>query len=459
MRFWPSRNVVADEVPVASGLDANATTAKRRRFYGWKLVGASAYINGFGGSVHWQGFTVFFLPVAAGLGLSSAQTALPFALSRAEGGLIGPVTGWLIDRYGVRPLMFFGTIITGVGYLWLAQTNSYLAFVLVYLFVISLGSSTGFMQSTTSSLNTWFVRRRGFVMGVNSAAFRLGGAIMVPLLSIVVLRYGWETAAFYVGIGMIVFIAPMALFFKRSPESIGQLPDGDTARTPVIAPAAASKEKQVADQPVDDDDEDWTTSEAIHSRAFWVLATGTVLRMSVHGAVFVHFVPILVWKGEDQQVAANLIGLMALCAVPVILLFAWLSDRFSRQKMLTVSYASSGLSLVLLTMVDGTWPIFGAMLLFTGSEAGSSLNWAMVGDLFGRKKFATIRGLLAPMYNTALLITPVAVGWVFDETGSYRISLLIGAVVMLLAALTFSQLRASTRPSRTLHSYGGKRAG
>lgn len=427
----------------------------RRRFYGWNLVGASAYINGFGGSVHWQGFTVFFLPVAAGLGLSSAQTAIPFALSRAEGGLIGPITGWLIDRHGVRPLMFFGTIITGVGYIWLSQTSSYLAFVLVYLFVISLGSSTGFMQSTTSSLNTWFIRRRGFVMGVNSAAFRLGGAIMVPLLSIAVLRWGWETAALYVGIGMIAFIAPVTLLFKRSPESIGLLPDGDLPRPSVALPVAANREEQstVSD---DDNDADWTTREAIHSRAFWVLAMGTVLRMSVHGAVFVHFVPILVWKGEDQQVAANLIGLMALSSVPVILIFAWLSDRFSRQKMLTVSYASSAVSLVLLTTVDGTWPIFGAMLLFTGSEAGSSLNWALVGDLFGRRNFATIRGLLAPMYNSALLITPIAAGWVFDETGSYRISLFAGAGVMLLAALTFSQLRASKRPTRaTGGSYAG----
>ena len=43
--------------------------------------------------------------------LSRAQTALPFSLSRAEGGIIGPITGWLIDRFGVKPLMFFGTII------------------------------------------------------------------------------------------------------------------------------------------------------------------------------------------------------------------------------------------------------------------------------------------------------------------------------------------------------------
>ncbi len=441
MRFWPSRNV-APEITVADvAAGAKANTAQRKRFYGWNLVGASAAINGFGGSIHWQGFTVFFLPVSQGLGLSSAQTALPFALSRAEGGLVGPFTGWLIDKFGVRPLMLIGTVVTGIGYLWLSQTSTYLSFVLVYLFVLSLGSSTGFMQATTSALNTWFVRKRGVVMGINSAAFRLGGAIMVPLLSFAVLRWGWETAALYVGFGMILFIAPMALFFKRSPESIGQLPDGD-----LPAPAVQQNGQiQAATAASIYDDDDWTTKEAIRSRAFWVLATGTVLRMSVHGAIFVHFVPILVWKGENQQVAANLIGLLALCSVPVILLFGWLSDRFSRQKMLMVSYMSSAASLYLLTIVDGTWPIFGAMLLFAGSEAGSSLNWALVGDLFGRRRFASIRGMLAPIYNSALLVTPVAVGWIFDETGSYRISLQAGAVLMVLAGITFLRLKPSIR--------------
>lgn len=445
MRFWPSRTPAFDAAVSLDEAQPRAKPGEGKRFYGWKLLGAAAVINGLGGSVHWQGFTVFFLPVSQGLNLSSAQTALPFALARAEGGLVGPLTGWMIDKFGVRPLMLIGTIITGVGYILLSRTSTYLAFVLVYLFVVSLGSSTGFMQATTSALNTWFVRRRGTVMGLNSAAFRLGGAFIVPLLSVAVLRWGWETAAFYVGFGMILLIAPLSLFFKRSPESIGQRPDGDPVSVvpePVIDDAGPAK-PAVAKVT----SSDWTTHDAIRSRAFWVLATATVLRMSVHGAIFVHFVPLLVWKGENQQVAANLVGAMALCSVPVILIFGWLSDRTSRQVMLAVSYTSSALALFLLTVVQGTWPVFGAMLFFIGSEAGSSLNWALVGDLFGRTRFATIRGLLAPMYNAALLVTPVAVGWVYDTTGSYRPSLLIGAVLMLMAAFTFLQLRKPERAS------------
>ena len=431
-----------------SGAETVAADTKpptRKRFYGWNILAASALTNGFGGSHHWQGFTVFFIPISQSLGLTSAQTAMPFALSRAENGLIGPLTGWLIDRYGVRRLMFIGTLMTGIGYVWLAQTNTFLAFLLVYLFVISIGASSSFMQASTSALNTWFARRRGMVMSINSAAFRLGGAFMVPLLSVAVLRWGWQTAALWVGVGMIVFITPLAFVYKRSPESMGIGPDGDPLkRNPTRSTGTAPEDTEI-----EVDDDEWTPRDAIRTRAFWTLAAGTVLRMSVHGTIFVHFVPILVWKGESQQSAANLIGLLALCSVPLIILFGWLSDRLGRQRLLAGCYTSAAASLMLLNVVDGPWPIFAALLLFTGTEIGSGLNWALVGDLFGRRRFATIRGMLSPIYNAALFIAPVAAGWVKDETGSYELVLWTGSGLLIAAALVFLSVRKPTHQLRS----------
>jgi len=54
--------------PPASVGTAVATAAKsnRKGFYGWWIAGASSAMNGTGGSVHWQGFQVFFLPTTAG---------------------------------------------------------------------------------------------------------------------------------------------------------------------------------------------------------------------------------------------------------------------------------------------------------------------------------------------------------------------------------------------------------
>ncbi len=417
----------------------DSTPVKKKRFYGWNILIASTLTNGFGGSVHWQGFTVFFIPISQSLGLSTAQTAMPFAFARVENGLVGPLTGWLLDRYGVRRLMISGTLLTGLGYILLSRTSTFFSFLLVYVFVVSLGSSTSFMQASTTALNMWFSRRRGMVMSINSAAFRLGGAFMVPLLSFAVLRWGWNTTAIWVGVGMIIFIAPLGILYKRSPESIGVGPDGD--------PLKADQENSVDDNgnsiagEIAESDDDWTAKDAIRTRAFWTLALGTVLRMSVHGTIFVHFIPILVWKGETQQMGANLIGLMALVSVPLILVFGWLSDRLGRQRMLAGCYISAAISLVLLNVVEGTWPMFAVMLLFIGTEIGSGLNWALVGDLFGRKRFATIRGLLSPIYNVAMFSMPVAAGWIKDETGSYEIVLLVGAGLLIAASMVFLTIR------------------
>ena len=244
---------------------------------------------------------------------------------------------------------------------------------------------------------------------------------------------------------MIVFITPLALVYKRSPESVGIGPDGDPLkRNPTRSTGTAPEDTEI-----EVDDDEWTPRDAIRTRAFWTLAAGTVLRMSVHGTIFVHFVPILVWKGESQQSAANLIGLLALCSVPLIILFGWLSDRMGRQRLLAGCYTSAAASLMLLNVVDGPWPIFAALLLFTGTEIGSGLNWALVGDLFGRRRFATIRGMLSPIYNAALFITPVAAGWVKDETGSYELVLWTGSGLLIAAALVFLSVRKPTHQLRS----------
>jgi MFS family permease len=422
----------------------------RGAFYGWRILGASIATNGFGGSVHRQGFTVLFLPVAESLGLTRAQTSLAFSLSRAENGIMGPFTGWLIDRFGVRPLMLIGTSMVGVGYIILARTDTYREFVFVYIFVITLGASTSFMQATTTALNKWFIRRRGMVMSLNSAAARLGGAGMVPLLSYIILRWDWQTAATLIGIMMLVVVAPLALVMRRSPEEYGLHPDGDDHAPRSKSSATQTRSAKTESPAFDGEEDDWGVREAIGTRAFYVLALGTVLRMSVHGAMFVHIIPVLVWKGQSPQAAAWMVGGIALVSVPLIIVLGWLSDKIGRQRILAALYISAGSSLLLLNYVEGTFLVFMALLLFVGSEAGSALNWALVGDLFGRKKFATIRGLLAPMYNGALFVTPVAAGWVFDETQSYQWVMITGAALYFLSSIAFLNLRAPARANANI---------
>ncbi|MBI2164839.1 MAG: MFS transporter, partial [Chloroflexi bacterium] len=97
--------------------------ARQRVFYGWWIVAIGAVVSVFQGGIFYYGFSVFFLPIKRDLGISSAQTSLVFSAARLEGGVLGPVGGWLFDRFGPRPLVFLGGVISGLGLVLLGRTE------------------------------------------------------------------------------------------------------------------------------------------------------------------------------------------------------------------------------------------------------------------------------------------------------------------------------------------------
>ncbi len=417
---------------------------QHKMFYGWWIVLASVFSNGTGGAIHWQGFAVFFLPVTESLGLSRFQTSLVFSFARLENGLMGPFTGYLIDRFGPRWMAFFGSLIVGIGYIVLATTNTYYQFLFVYIAVISVGASTSFMQASMAVLNTWFIRRRGLVMGINAAGMRGGAAIFIPTLGWLLSIYSWQTVSVGIGLMMIFWVAPFALTYRRSPESYGMLPDGDTRAIRAAAERAAGGAFRT--------DQAWGVKEAIRTSAYWLLALATTLRLGVTSAIQLHAIAIFVWKGESAVAGAAMLGAVSAIAIPIILLMGWLSDRVARGPLLFAAYSVSAIGLLLLNFVEGTIPVFIAFALFAPAQASASVNWSLVGDLFGRRNFATLRGLLAPMYNGATVVTAAGAGYMYDRTESYTIVLLGGAVLLASAALTFFVLKPPTRSDKRLDS-------
>ena len=105
------------------------------------------------------------------------------------------------------------------------------------------------------------------------------------------------------------------------------------------------------------------------------------------------------------------------------------------------AYGAAALSLFFLNQADTTTMIFLALLLFSGSEIGSGMNWSLVGDFFGREHYATIRGSMAPIYNIALFTMPIFAGWIKDTTDSYEIVLISGSIMLIISAIIFSLLK------------------
>jgi nitrate/nitrite transporter NarK len=188
-----------------------------------------------------------------------------------------------------------------------------------------------------------------------------------------------------------------------------------------------------------------------------LLAAFHGLRNVPYGGVSVHLVPLLVWKGLDQPTAAFFVGLMAFSTIIVRPLTGWLGDRWSKQKIGAMGVILGGLGLTLLTYSDGAlWHIVSFVILFSFSDGINSITWALVGDFFGRKQFATIRGWIGMIQSLAATPAAVFTGWVYDQTQSYTYALLPFVVVYGLAALVLCQ---ASHPRATKVAGGPRVAG
>merc|ERR1712185_806064 len=77
-----------------------------------------------------------------------------FALTRVESGLLGPLQGWLVDRYGPRLILIIGTLIFGIGFFVFSQVQSITSYFVAFI-LIALGSSLGGFATLMVAIVSW----------------------------------------------------------------------------------------------------------------------------------------------------------------------------------------------------------------------------------------------------------------------------------------------------------------
>jgi sugar phosphate permease len=402
-------------------------------YYGWRMIGIVSALRVLGGGLHQYGFTVFFLPVTEELGLSRASTSLAFSLARAEGSLAAPLVGYLIDRYGPKPLMFTAALLAGVGYMLFALVNSYTTFLIVYLGVISIAFTAGFVHAPTVVANSWFTRLRARAMTVVSAAVPVGGAIITPLLAIAVRTFGWRWAAFFAGALFLMAGVPLCVGIRRSPESIGMQPDGAAHQSETNGGAHNERQTSRNEEP------DITAREAFRSPIFWNLICSMTARSLAFTTVTTHFIPMMVWKGLSQTEASVLLAGFAIFNLPIHFLLGWIADFVNKPKLVTICLLLGVIAVLPMLWTDALWALWFFAAFYTVLDASIPVFWASVGDFFGRKSFGTIRGNMNLFYTWGAILGPFVAGAVYDRTQSYAL-VFAGMTIALLIAAALSAL-------------------
>jgi MFS family permease len=403
-----------------------------RIFYGWWILVLGSILTAVGMGILYQGFSVFFLPLKRDLALSSAAVSLLYAAARLEGGAEGPLVGYLIGRFGPRAVILFGASLAGVGFILLSTVQSFLGFFLIYIFVVALGNNAGFYHPVSAAVNAWFIRRRGLGFAVISAASNIGGMVIAPILSYLILSYGWRTGAVICGIMILAVCLPAALPIYRSPEVLGLCPDGKPAPEKAGCGPGAPHPAAI--------EADFTVREALRTFQFWILTLAITLRVMVTTALVVHLIPVVVWKGRDEVTGAYMVSLYSFGTIIIALALGWLGDRWSKPLLSGVGLLPAVVGMVGLIFSSSNFFLYFFPVGLAVAMGTIPINWAQIGDYFGRQSYAALRGVMGVSYGLAAFVSPVFAGWFFDRTGSYAIAFLSFSAILLVAVFLFAVL-------------------
>jgi MFS family permease len=179
-------------------------------FFGWRIVAMGALINSVGTGILYYAFSVFFLPLKHEFQASSAAISLFYAAGRLEGGLEGPLVGYLISRYGARAVIILGVSMAGGGLILLSFAPGYWSFFLAYICIVAIGQNAGFSHPICTMVNSWFIRHRGAGISWVTASGSAGGMLFAPLLAALIHQFGWRVGARAAGAFILAIALPVA---------------------------------------------------------------------------------------------------------------------------------------------------------------------------------------------------------------------------------------------------------
>lgn len=365
-------------------------------------------------------FGVFVTELEADLGWGRAEitaAASFFALA----GLFSLPVGWLLDRYGARPVMAASLAALAVSQLlrpWMTEIWQFYA-----LNAIQFAAMPGAVIITAGRVvGEWFETNRGRAMGLTAMGANFGGIIFASLTATLITSIGWRSSYFVYGL-LFALLVPVVLIVVREPQ--GGVAGGGPA--PMVGA---------------------TVSQAVHSRAFWLVTLALVLATMTYGSVLPQVVPHLENEGVSKAQAAAALSLFALFGMGGKVSFGWMTERLPARYVTGASLACQVTGLwILLAAGSASWFWFAVPIFGLGFGSLGALMPLLVQETFGLRAYGTIFGLVNFATLGSGLVGPLFVGLTFEATGSYRLAFMSLSFAFVAAAAIVAFARPYTGPS------------
>ena len=367
------------------------------------------------------GWTLFVNPMDAKYHWGRAAIQVAFSIFVVTETWLVPIEGYLVDRFGPRPVVLAGGVLVGIAWV----MNSYAeSLPVLYIAAAVGGVGAGAVYGTcVGNALKWFPDRRGLAAGLTAAGFGMGSAITIIPIQAIIRADGYQAAFLYFGIaqGAVVFLLSFGLLAPRKGE--------------LLEAARVMQSRR-----------DYTWNEMVRTPVFWVMYLMFVLMAAGGLMATAQLAPIARdFKIGDVPVSILGVTLPALTfalSIDRVLngltrpFFGWVSDHIGRENTMVIAFSLEAVGIFLLSQFgqDPFWFVILTGVVFFGWGEIYSLFPSTVGDSYGSKFAATNAGLLYTAKGTASLLVPFT-SVLTTMTGSWHMVFYIAAAMNAVAAV------------------------
>jgi len=389
----------------------------KKIYYGWYIALSGTITSFISLAVLQIGHGAFINDIYEELSWSMTAISTGFSIRVFGAGILSPLGGYLIDKFGPRITCITGTTLTFIGLILFSIMTELWVFYLSSI-IIAIGMSIGSHNAITASIMHWFDKKRGFAYSFSATGRALGYIGIVPI-TLLLTNYGWRDTSLYASYFFFIVSLPASFVIKPNPE---------LENKSLIKPKT---EKKIINN-------EYGIADALKTPAFWFLAFAQLIYSFGNQMNLVHQQPALKSIGYSLSAVALIVTIFGGIQVFGRLGSGWIGDRIGRSFLLMISFLLMGVGWIglLFATPDAIFFISLYLLFYTaGQSAHTATDQTVVADFFGITRFATIKGSMQLIALVGGITGPIMAGRIYDVYGSYDIAFIILCPVVSIGTL------------------------
>lgn len=351
-------------------------------------------------------FGAFFQSMSDEFGTTRGATAVVFGATTFTFFWLSLITGRVVDRYGPRPLLLLAAASLASGLWATSAVNSLSVGYLTYGAGVGIAAACGYVPMV-AVVGGWFAQRRAMAVGLSVAGIGVGTLVMSPLAARLIDAMGWRDTYRVFGVAGPLVLLGCAALVERPPGS------------GALAPSRVK--------------------DALRSAVFRRLHLSAVAFGLGLFVPFVFVVPYAKAEGVPAVRAALLVGLLGGSSVIARAGFGSITRRLGSFRLYRLCFASHAISFLVWLAAGDSFAVLVLFVVMMGIGYGGfvALSPVVLADRLGVAGLGSMLGLFYTASGLGGLIGPPAAGAIIDATDSYRLPIILSAV---LGAVAFALL-------------------